>query len=124
LRCAYDAHQTELVYYCCEAVDLTALLQDRKQMACKTLFPLMGRLCDHITGNTDVVQVETILHWIHDICLHMTDPTRDTVVGYLTNNATTLRDGIDDAVDACGTAHTSNRQLVRTTVDLLRTLIR
>jgi hypothetical protein len=121
LRCAYDAHQTELVYYCCEAANLTALLQHPRQMACKTLFSLMDRLCDHMTDNTDVVQVEAILHWIHGICTSMTDPTP---VHYLATNVTTLRDKIDYAVDACGTAHTHNRHLVQTTVHGLRTLIR
>jgi hypothetical protein len=70
LRRAYYAPQTEcLVYYFCEAANLTAVvLQRRKKMACKTLLTLIDRLCAHITGNTDAAQNVTIFemdsrHW-------------------------------------------------------------
>jgi hypothetical protein len=115
---ACNAPQTELIYYCCEAANLTAKLQPRCRMIpYSILFSVIDRLCDHITGNTDAAQVENILNWIQDICVYVTD-------GYLTVNANELRGVIERAVGACGTAHTDNRRLVGMTVHLLQALFR
>jgi hypothetical protein len=124
VQCALAAPKTELVYFCCEVADLTAVLELHPSMfAFNDLFHLIHRLSVHVTGNTDAAQVENILNWIQGICMVMADSTGSSV-DFPSSQTNEVRNVIEHAVAACGKAHTNNRRLLQMTVHLLRSLIR
>jgi hypothetical protein len=123
LRHALAGPKSDLIYYCCEAADLTALLEAQpKLLSYQDLVHLLHRLSVHLTGNTDSVQVDAILLWLQGICM----ATEDSIVDDQTQSIApaNVRTVIEHALAACSQAPTNNRRSLQMTIHLLRSLIR